>query len=420
MKISLSEFEACMKPIDCPLAVAVSGGADSLALLLLAHAWAQHNGERIIALTVDHGLRPHSKNEAHQVHKWAQERGIAHFIVEWTGEKPNARLQEKAREARYQLLTQWCKEHQISTLLLGHHSQDQEETFWLRLSSGSGLDGLSSIKRQIVRDEITFIRPLLGFSKERLKATLLAENQQWIEDPSNHSSQFFRGRLRDFLETEGLSHQRLLNTIEKLQVDADFIHEVLQKAIQTTVKVCEEGYLTLQKKSFESLHPALAKRLLPFVMQWFSGAQYSPRSTQVNAILEKLKGSDPFTAGGIYWFQRQEEILLIREISAIKEKLPLSQLQENTLWDHRFWIDPEIKKIVSRETMLAPLGKVVGLKKEISSLIPACVWPTLPALWVKGNVVSIPHFCYDIKNRRDHRKFFYLKPLFHDSLRFTI
>ncbi|OJW52660.1 MAG: tRNA lysidine(34) synthetase TilS [Alphaproteobacteria bacterium 41-28] len=420
MKITSSEFEACLETLEGPIVVAVSGGADSLALLLLAHEWARQNGERIIAVTVDHGLRADSKNEAQQVQKWAQMRGIEHVILEWTGEKPATRLQETAREARYQLLTRWCKNNQISTILLGHHQQDQEETFWLRLSSGSGLDGLSGMKRRIVRDGITFLRPLLGFSKERLKATLIAENQQWIDDPSNQSSNFFRGRLRTFLEGEGLSPQRLKNTMEKLQVDVDFIHDALQKVIPTIVHVNEGGYLTLKKKTFDDLHPALAKRLLPFLMQWFSGAKYSPRSTQVAAILQKLKTPDAFTAGGIYWAPRQEDILLLREVSAIKEKLPFSQLHQNTLWDNRFWIDHEIKDIVSRETFLAPLGSAPGLKKEINSSIPRRAWPTLPALWVKGKVVSIPHFRYNIENEMDHRKFFYLKPLFHDSLRFTI
>ncbi|HUX80218.1 MAG TPA: ATP-binding protein, partial [Alphaproteobacteria bacterium] len=294
------------------------------------------------------------------------------------------------------------------------------ETFWLRLSSGSGLDGLSGMKKEIVRDGITILRPLLGFSKERLKSILMTNNQQWIEDPSNQNSRFFRGRLRTFLGKEGLSQQRLSNIMEKLQTDADFIHDELQKAIQTTVHVHDGGYLSLQKKSFEDLHPAISKRLLPFLMQWFSGKRYSPRSSQVEVILEKLKTSAPFTAGGIYWAPKQEEILLLREVSAVTEKVPLSQLQQKTLWDNRFWIDPEIKKNVSRETFLAPLGTSPGLKKEVISSIPRRVWPTLPALWVNGTVVSIPHFCYDTESAMDHLKFFYLKPLFHDSLTFTI
>jgi len=421
MKITLTEFENSIGEVTFPLAIATSGGADSLALLLLAHKYAQQKGEKVVALTVDHGLRPASKEEALWVKQWAQKYGIDHVILEWMGEKPTSRVQEKAREARYELLINWCKNNNISTLLLGHHQQDQEETFWLRLSSGSGLKGLSGMRKRLTKNGIVFLRPLLDFPKERLKATLIGEGQAWLEDPSNQSSQFFRGRWRTLLEEEGLSPSRLLKVMEKLQDDADFIQEALQKALKTTAQLEEGGYLIIQKKPFEDLHPALAKRLLSFLMQWYSGAPYPPRSTHVATIIEKIKLSSPFTAGGIYWIPQQRQILLLREVSAVKEPILLTQLEQKTLWDQRFWVEPQIKKYVSRETFLAPLGTIKGLKKEIISPIPPRVWPTLPALWVKGEVVTIPHLCYNnFGCEKDFRKFIYLKPLFHDSLRFTI
>ena len=187
----------------------------------------------------------------------------------------------------------------MSSLLLGHHQQDQEETFWLRLSSGSGLEGLSGMKKQVSREGITILRPLLGFSKERLKATLINEKQTWIEDPSNSNLQFFRGRLRTFLEKEGLSSQRLTHIMEKLQVDADFINNSLQETLNTTVLLHNAGYITLERKAFEDLHPALVKRLLSLLMKWFSGAFYPPRSTQINTILNKINSFSSFTVGGI-------------------------------------------------------------------------------------------------------------------------
>lgn len=421
MKITQSEFETCLGDVPFPLAVATSGGADSLALLLLTHTYAQQQGGRVVALTVDHGLRTSSKEEALEIQQWAHGKGIEHVILEWEGEKPSSRLQEKAREARYHLLINWCKNNNISTLLLGHHQQDQEETFWLRLSSGSGLDGLSGMKKRLVRDSIILVRPFLGFSKERLKATLIADNQSWIEDASNQSAQFFRGRLRSLLKEEGLSASRLHHVMEKLRVDADFIHDSLQTAIQTTVQICAGGYISLQKKSFEKLHPALAKRLLSFLMQWFSGSDYPPRSKHVAVIMEKIKTSSPFTVGGIYWIPRCQEIHLFREIAAIKEEIFLADLRQKTLWDNRFWIDPKLKKYIPRETYIAPLGYMPSLKKEIISSIPSHARATLPALWIKGKVVIIPHLGYSIaKCEMDLEKFIYLKPLFHDSLRFTI
>lgn len=421
MNITLSEFEAALGEVSFPLAVAVSGGADSLALLLLAHALAQRKGSYVMGLTVDHGLRPASKKEAFRVRDWASERGIDHVVLEWCSEKPATRLQEKAREARHDLLIKWCKKNHFPTLLLGHHQQDQEETFWHRLASGSGLEGLSGMKIRTLREGITVVRPLLGFPKDRLKATLMAANQSWIEDPSNQNERFFRSRLRPFLKEEGLSSARLLKVMKKLQEDADFIQVALHQVLETTVQMGEGGYIRLQKKAFEALHPALAKRLLGLLMQWFSADPYPPRSSQIAVVLEKLKAPSAFTAGGIYWVPRHEEIWLLREPVAAQQGFALAHLQETTLWDKRFWIDPQMKQNVSRETFLAPLGSVPTLRKAIQSSIPFRAWSTLPALWVKGKVVAVPHLCYtQFKCEKDLRKFIYLNPLFHDSLRFTI
>jgi tRNA(Ile)-lysidine synthase len=445
------QFEHSMENIEFPLAVAVSGGSDSLALLLLAHELAQRRGSHVVALTVDHGLRSESKEEAIRVGSWAKERDIQHVILDWVGDKPITRLQESARKARYGLLTQWCKQNQISTLLLGHHQQDQEETFWLRLSSGSGLDGLSGIKKRTFRDGILFLRPLLDFPKERLKETLLAHNQEWIEDPSNQSSRFFRGRMRQFLSEEGLSSFRLSQIMKKFQGDGDFIQVSVTKAINDMVQLNEGGYLTVKKDSFNELHPAIAKRLLSFLLQWFLNPDYPPRESKIIGILEKIKKESFFTAGGIYWVFSPEEIFLFRERRAIDEGFSVSVLKEKTLWDQRFWIDPRLKDYVPNDIVIGPLGvfnkKVSSQSLEEGVVIQKShkkkldcdgayaprnddhgnltyaqhIVSTLPALWLKGKVVAVPHLCYSLLEcENDLRKFINLKPLFHDSLRFTI
>jgi tRNA(Ile)-lysidine synthase len=391
----------------------VSGGADSLALLLLAHELAQKKGSHVVALTVDHGLRPESKKEAHQVKKWANDRGMQHVTLEWGGEKPLSRLQEKARVMRYQLLLNWCKQHHISTLLLGHHQQDQEETFWLRLSAGSGLDGLVGMKKSTLREGITCLRPLLNFSKERLQATLWAQNQEWIEDPSNHKPHFFRGRLRMFLQEEGFDSSRLHRVMTKFQTDKDFIHQVLQTTLQAIVEVHEGGYLTVQKKAFEELHPAITHRLLAALVQWFSNKDYAPRHAQVLTIMENLQKGLSFTSGGIYWTFSREHIRLYREKRAVAPKIPLSTLQENTLWDQRFWIDPYLKHHVPPTVEIGSLADTRLKTKKINSLIPKYVLSTLPALWAEGKVVAVPHLCYSaFECGEELQKFISAKPLF--------
>ncbi|MBY0272481.1 MAG: tRNA lysidine(34) synthetase TilS [Alphaproteobacteria bacterium] len=421
MKITSAEFEATLKDISFPLAIAISGGPDSLALLLLIHDFAIKTKKKIIALTVDHGLRTSSYKEALYVQKLAHNLGIQHVILKWEMKKPTTRIQEKAREARYDLLLTWCKNNQVPTLLLGHHQQDQEETFWLRLSSGSGLDGLTGMKPVIEREGILIYRPLLNFSKERLKATLKAKNQEWIEDPSNESSTYFRGRFRAHLKEEGLTYERLLAVMMKLQEDADFINSSLLSSLQNAVKIFEEGYFTLQRDVFEALHPALAKRMISLLIKWFSRVPYPPRSTQVEGVFKKIREGQSFTAGRAFWVSKPKEILILREAAAMKEKIPLSSLNKPHLWDNRFWVSPHLKNaLLQKEALLIPLGNSPFDKDKVISSFPSSVWPTLPAIEVKGKIVSIPHLCYNIENEVNQRKFFYLKPLFHDSLTFTI
>ncbi|MBY0501497.1 MAG: tRNA lysidine(34) synthetase TilS [Alphaproteobacteria bacterium] len=413
MKNSRSEFETCLEDMPTPLALAVSGGSDSMALMLLAQKWAAQKGYPIVALTVDHGLRTESRSEALHVQKWAKDRGIEHVILEWAGEKPTSRLQEKAREARYNLLTSWCKENHVPTLLLGHHQQDQEETFWLRLAAGSGLEGLGGMKQKSIRNGIILLRPLLHFSKEHLQDILKVEKQTWINDPSNENPRFFRGRLRLLLKEEGLSVPRLGKVITKLQEDSDFIRSSLQEVLQTIVQIYEEGYITISKKEFEKLHPALAKRVVLFLVQWFSKGSYPPRSHQIISIFEKLKKGTAFTGGGVYWVPDSEGISLFREFSAISPRLPLKQLLGKMLWDQRFWVDPKVQSFFPHETYLAPLGSIPSLKKIITSKIPARARLSLPAFWLKGELVTVPHLCYNkLKNEEDIKKFINLKPLF--------
>jgi len=128
------------------LAVAVSGGADSLALALLAYDWARTRGGEAVALTVDHGLREASAHEARRVGEWLREAGMRHHMLKWHGPHPTTRIQEAARIARYDLLTRWCRANQIMFLLLAHHRDDQAETYLMRKERGSGPTGLAAMR----------------------------------------------------------------------------------------------------------------------------------------------------------------------------------------------------------------------------------------------------------------------------------
>jgi tRNA(Ile)-lysidine synthase len=181
------------------LAVAVSGGPDSLALALLAQRWAAAQGGQLLALTVDHRLRPDSAREAAQVKRWLSAHGIQHRTLRWLGAKPKANLAAAAREARYALLIAACRRARIGALALAHHREDQAETFLLRLGRGSGVDGLAAMAPLSERDGIALLRPLLDVARDRLRALLTARGQAWIEDPSNADPTRARTRVRALL-----------------------------------------------------------------------------------------------------------------------------------------------------------------------------------------------------------------------------
>ena len=148
--LTLAEFSAALAWIghwehEPFLAVAVSGGADSLALTLLADRWARERGGQICALTVDHRLRPESGEEIRRLQGWLSARAIRHEILAWSGDKPVTGIQEAARAARYALLDDWCRAHGCLHLLTAHHREDQADTYLLRRRAGSGANGLAGM-----------------------------------------------------------------------------------------------------------------------------------------------------------------------------------------------------------------------------------------------------------------------------------
>jgi len=150
------------------IAVAVSGGPDSLALLLLTDRWVRERGGAAIALTVDHGLRPDSASEAALVGAWVKSRGIAHQVLSWTGDKPLTGIQAAARRARYRLLTEACAARGILHLAFAHHADDQAETVLFRKERGSGPAGLAGMAASRSLGAVRMIRPLLGWPKSAL------------------------------------------------------------------------------------------------------------------------------------------------------------------------------------------------------------------------------------------------------------
>ncbi len=182
------------------LGLAVSGGADSLALLLLAHG--ALGSKAIAAATVDHGLRPESASEAAFVARVCAERGIDHKVL--SVEVAEGNLQANARAARYLALGQWHDEVRAAALLTAHHADDQAETLLMRLNRGSGVSGLASIRSmaEIPGWGGSLARPLLRWRKSELESVVASCGLEPVRDPSNVDPQFDRARVRAFLSEQ--------------------------------------------------------------------------------------------------------------------------------------------------------------------------------------------------------------------------
>jgi tRNA(Ile)-lysidine synthase len=185
------------------LVLAVSGGPDSMALMWLAARWRQSRakGPRLIAVTVDHGLRPEAAREARAVKQAARSLGLSHRTLRWSGDKPTSGVLEAARAVRYRLLAKAAKAVGASHILTAHTRDDQAETLLMRLLRGSGIAGLSAMAAVSEREGLSLGRPLLNVSKARLIATLKAAELDFADDPTNRDPTFTRPRLRALMPT---------------------------------------------------------------------------------------------------------------------------------------------------------------------------------------------------------------------------
>jgi tRNA(Ile)-lysidine synthase len=204
--LSTAQVDALLAPLErvSSALIAVSGGPDSTALLLMAAEWAQRGATtRIAAATVDHGLRAEGAAEAKSVSALSERLGVPCHTLVWTGPKPSTRMQERAREARYRLLSACARDIGAEAIVTAHHADDQAETVLFRLMRGSGLAGLRGMEPITQREGITIVRPLLGVPKSALIAFARARGVPFVEDPSNEETRYARTRLRSLIERLG-------------------------------------------------------------------------------------------------------------------------------------------------------------------------------------------------------------------------
>jgi tRNA(Ile)-lysidine synthase len=254
------------------LVLAVSGGPDSTALVVLAARWAKRRkrAPKLIAVTVDHGLRAEAAREAAAVKRLARRLGVAHRTLHWRGVKPRTGLQEAARLARYRLLAEAAAREGFAHIVTAHTLDDQAETVLFRLARGSGLTGLAAMARgtpMFGSREIVLVRPLLGVPKARLVATLASAKIDFADDPSNRDPRFTRPRLRTImpaLAREGLDARRLSLLawrVRRAEAAIEFAVHAARAALAPQ-PWAERGPVAFDIERFASLPAEVGLRLL--------------------------------------------------------------------------------------------------------------------------------------------------------------
>ena len=376
-----------------PAALAVSGGSDSVALLRLAAA----AGERPAVVTVDHGLRPESAEEAAWVARLARAHGVEHHVLRWQDRPTGGNLQAAAREARYRLIGDWASARGITTVATGHTLDDQAETVLMRLARGSGLDGLAAMRPVVRRDGVNIFRPLLDLGRDALREHLRMVGQDWLEDPGNSDPRFDRIKAREALRhlaPLGLTAERLARTAAHMARAADALEVVLDEWAERHGVLRATGEARMPLQAFADLPEELRLRLLARVLGAVAGRGYRPRFDSLAPLASRLAAREMTRRSlhGCLVRCDAEAIEVFREPGAVAPPVPAGA--DGTIWDGRW-------RVTSGQPSAAGLTVAALGDRGLAALDPAATAPewqsvprlarlTTPAVWHAGRLIAAP------------------------------
>lgn len=380
-----SEFQA--NP-PARIGVAVSGGSDSLALLHVLARVFEGLDTQVFAVTVDHGLRPEAAEEARFVAQVATALDVPHDTLKWEDRSAAGNLQARARDARYDLMTEWAREKEIAVLALGHTADDQAETVLMRIARSSGVDGLAGIARRRIRQGITLVRPLLDASREDLRSYLTEQGQTWIDDPSNEDHKFERVRMRAAapqLRELGLTTQALSDVAANMSSAKEALDWYTFLSARESVQL-DGGDVLIDQRQFRTFPDEIARRLLVQALCWIGGGAYQPRRDAVKDALTAIRASKTTTLHGCLVMSHAGLIWVCREYKAVQD---LEAATDET-WDRRWRLKPTAK--LPTNATIRALGEL-GLTqcenwRETGR--PHAALMSSPSVWDGDHLIAAP------------------------------
>ncbi len=292
------------------MAVAVSGGVDSVALL----HWLVEIGADIVCLHVNHGLRAAADIEATYVRDLCKKLNVPCEIFCWTGDKPTTGVEAAARTARYKMMTDFCVAHNIEYLITAHQADDQIETFLMNLGRGSGVFGLAAMQSVAERDGVKIVRPLLNVSREELREYCDTRGIKYFTDEMNSDARYTRVRIRQnrhlLHDKLGISDERILLAIENLNRARAAIENDVDKLV---ADVMGNGFAMFRDSFLFDLMPDIRLKFVGTLIQKIGGDNYPPRLNSLQLALNKLHGDCKFTLGHCTVRRLGERILIVPE-----------------------------------------------------------------------------------------------------------
>lgn len=367
------------------LGLAVSGGGDSIALLRLAADWAVDAGVSLTAVTVDHGLRAEAPQEAQFVAQLCAELGVSHETLRWTGWDGAGNLQDRARQARYDLIADWAGRQGVGAVALAHTQDDQAETFLMRLARASGVDGLSAMADRRV-GQIRFLRPLMAVSRADLRTYLTGLGQGWVEDPSNVDPTYERVQMRQqsaSLAKVGITAQALSDVAANMAQARSALNWATHAFSQQYLRMNGPDVI-IDRAAFLTLPEELQRRLLVHVVKWLSASEYAPRRQPVAALIQAAVAQDRMTLHGCTLTHRKGGLYLHREYSAVQGL----STPPDTPWDRR-WV---LSGPAQGRERIAALGRagLDALPDWRQQLRPEAAVMADPAVWLEDRLIAAP------------------------------
>ena len=364
-----------------PVAVAFSGGGDSLALLLAAKSWADENGRQLIAMTVDHGLHPSSPDWV----RWCQERaasaGIEHRALEWLGGKDRGNLTVRARAARHRLLADCAREFGAHVLLLGHTRDDLLEAQLMRAAGGRVGDALEWSPSPVWpqgRGQF-LLRPLLGVRRSWIRSFLVEASQSWIEDPANEDLRSARVRARRAVAAAAITRGQEAGTLSWRRPTT-----LLQAA-----RLGEAAEIAVTRQAIANANSAEVRAFLGAALLCASGTSRPPRATRLARLALRLESRERFTAGlaGARIEADDRQVRIMREPGELTRR-PLASLADN-VWDGRFEFHAKNPAVEIRP-LSCLLGRLAPAERRRLAAAPAAARRALPAMMLTNGKAICP------------------------------